>query len=171
MSCRHALHRTFTLAVVLALVLAIPAGTGAVAALDGTDAQTSFDGDAQQPTKEEIDAYGSATDGPGDDASQSETLASHDEENEENESSDGDSENHNENNVAVVNLEDQLVIDVANGHVGDGSEHQTADDDDGSDAENSNQNNVAVVHSQDNAVVKGGDDGGDDGDDGGDAPV
>lgn len=159
---------------VLALVLAVPVGTGAAAALDGTDAQTSFDGDTQQPTKEEVEAYGSATDGTGDDASHSETLDFHEEDDgsddEENESSDGDSENYNENNVAVVNIEDELVIDVANGHVGDGSEHQTADDEDGSGAENSNQNNVAVVQTQDNAIVKGGDSG-DDGDDGGDSPV
>lgn len=142
------------------MVLALPAGTGAAAALGQTDAQTSFDADSQQPTKEELDAYGNAIDG-GEDARQSQTLDVHDEdeeddEGEESSDQDGSSENYNENNVAVVNLEDELVIDVARGHVGDGSEHQTADDEDGSDAENSNQNDVAVVQTQDNAIVKGG---------------
>lgn len=174
--CSLALHRKLTLAVVLAMVLAVPAGTGAAAAFGQTDAQTSFDADGEQPTKEEVDAYGNDSEG-GDDARQSQTLEFHEDDGgdeegaEENSSQDGDSENYNENNVAVINLEDELVIDVPRGHVGDGSEHQTADDEEGSDAENSNKNNVAVVQTQDNAIVKGGDDGGDDGDDdGGDEP-
>lgn len=159
------MHRTLTFTLVVAMVLAAPAGIGAAVPLDSADTQSTLETNEEHPTQEELDTYAANDDDPdGEPASFHEEDGEGDGEEDGESAEDGDSDNYNENNVAVVNLEDELVVDVARGHVGDGSEHQTADDDDGSDAENSNQNNVAVVQTQDNAIVKGG---GSDEDDGG----
>lgn len=135
-----AVSRLLTIVVALTLAGAVLAGTGAAATLDA---------DSTTGAQDTLERGESTPDG--------EALSFHDGGNGSNDSGGTDSsddENYNENNVGVVNVEDQLVVDLGRGHVGNGSDHPTTDENAGANAENYNENNVVVVHTQDNYLVK-----------------